>query len=270
MQNCFVRATLAGIAALVFSPVLLAQSAKQSEAATARMAGHPADLTGVWTGIRGSGRTFAEEPPMTPWAAEKYKAAREGMDPHDTQGGPLADPIITACAPGGMTRILQQGRPFEIFQVPGRVLIVFEVDSKVRHIWTDGRELPKDPDPTWMGYSVGHWDGDTLVVETIGLNDKTWLDGSGHPHSEALRVVERFRRVSKDTLEVEVTYEDPKAYTKPWRGKLTFQSKPGDQLIEWVTCDDRIQEKLKSDPCENPSWELKVLCSERKRPPQGQ
>ena len=269
MRNRFVRLSLAGsilaaVAVLAFSPIILSPTAQQPGTANAQTAAHPTDLTGLWArhSDRSYARRFDEVPPMTPWAEEKYKVVTEGMAP-DEGARDDTDPIITACAPGGMTRILQQGRPFEIFQVPGRVLIVFEVDSKVRHIWMDGREHPEDPHPTWMGHSIGRWDGDTLVVDTVGLNDKSWLDSGGHPHSEALHVVERFRRVSHDALEVEVMYEDPLAYRKPWRGKLNFQLKPDWELMEWVTCDDRIHRRLESDPCVNPSWELAVICKER-------
>ena len=117
-----------------------------------------------------------------------------------------------------------------------------------------------------MGHSIGRWDGDTLVVDTVGMNDLTWLDGSGNPHSEDLHVVERFRRVNRDTLEVNVTYEDPKVYTKPWTGKMTFRLDPSGELIEWVTCDDRIHYLLKTDPCQRPElWEVAVACEERKQ-----
>ena len=266
MRNRFIYSILVGVAVLAAPPGIYAQTAEQPGATKAQTAAHPADLTGLWSrhSDRGYFRSFGDSPPMTPWAEEKYKVVTEGLTP-DEGARDDTDPIITACAPAGMTRILQQGRPFEIFQVPGRVLIVFEVDSKVRHIWMDGRGHPEDPHPTWMGHSIGRWDGDTLVVDTVGLNDKSWLDSGGHPHSEALHVVEHFRRVSHDVLEVEVMYEDPLAYTKPWTGKLNFRLRPDWELMEWVTCDDRIHRRLNSDPCENPSWELAVICNERRR-----
>jgi hypothetical protein len=177
--------------------------------------------------------------------------------------------MIIACAPAGPTRITQTGRPFEIVQTPKRVLILYEWDHWVRHVWMDGRGHPKDSDPTWMGHSIGRWDGDTLVVDTVDINDQSWLDGFGHPHSEALHVVERFRRVNHDTLEVSVVYEDPKVYTKPWNGKVTFQLNPdpNGELIEWVNCEDRINRLLKGDPCQLGVWELEAACKEREKLP---
>jgi len=259
MRDPLFSSILAVAAALVFSSATLGQSVPAP-----RMPDGNPDLSGVWN--RANDRNYGgglTVPPMTPWAAEKYKAVMGGRDQAETRN--LIDPIITACAPAGTARSLQQGRPFEIFQVPGRVLIVFEVDARVRHIWMDGREHPEEADPNWLGHSTGRWEGDTLVVDTVGLNEFTWLDGEGHPHSDALRIVERFRRLNKDTMEVAVTYEDPIAYTRPWTGKLMFESKPDWELIEWITCDDRIQTQLKRDVCENPTWELAVGCNERGR-----
>jgi hypothetical protein len=129
-------------------------------------------------------------------------------------------------------------RPFEIVQIPGRVLVLFEWDHWVRPIWTDGRGHPKDPDPTWMGHSIGRWDGDTLVVDTVGLNDKTWIDSIGHPHSEDLHVIERYRRTKHDELEVAFTFDDPKAYTKPWTATVVFGLKPDWELSEMVNCEN--------------------------------
>ena len=97
--------------------------------------------------------------------------------------------------------------------------MLFENNHWVRQIWMDGRAHPTDRAPNWMGHSIGKWDGDTLVVDLVGLNDLTWLDASGRPHSDALHVVERYRRIGHDTLEIELTFDDPKAYTKPWTGK---------------------------------------------------
>ena len=115
----------------------------------------------------------------------------------------------------------------------------FEFNHFVRQIYTDGRKHFTDLGPTWMGDSIGAWQGDTLVVDTIGFNDKTWIDRMGHPHSEDLHVVERIRRVSQDTLQIDLTINDPKAYTKPWGGRLNFQLRPGWNITELV-CEDNI------------------------------
>jgi hypothetical protein len=128
----------------------------------------------------------------------------------------------------------------------------FEFNHFVRQIYTDGRDHDKNLAPLWMGDSIGKWDGDTLVVDTTNFNDKTWLDRGGHPHSEALHLTERIRRVDHDTLEVEFTIDDPKAYTKPWTGKQYFQLRPKWNIMELI-CEDNanfldLQNKLAEAP----------------------
>jgi hypothetical protein len=122
---------------------------------------------------------------------------------------------------------------FKIIQSP-TVLAVLPEDGTYRQIHTDGRQLPQDPNPTWMGYSVGAWDGDTLVVESAGFNDQSWLDFFGHPHSEALRVTERYRRRDFGHLEVQMKFEDLKAYTRPWTITLVGELNPDTELLEYV------------------------------------
>ena len=119
------------------------------------------------------------------------------------------------------------------------MVMYFEYDHFVREIFTDGRQHTPDLNPTWMGEALGKWDGDTLVVDTIGFNDKTWLDYSGHPHSDALHVVERIRRVNHGTLVNDITIEDPKAYTKPWVSHMVFDLHP-DWKIEETICEDDV------------------------------
>ena len=259
---------LAGLAVL---PVIFAQTAPPSGAARVRAAAAVPDFSGLWglwmgPNERSASRQFDPIPPMTPAAAARYRTFRDAV----RAGGEsknLLDPIIKACAPPGPTRLLHMGRPFEILQLPDRVIILHEYDHWVRHIWIDGRGHPEEVEPTWMGHSIGHYDGDTLVVDTVGFNDKTWLDTAGNPHSESLHVIERFRRVNQGTLEVAVVYEDPEVYTKPITGKIIFGLSPNPDgvILEWVDCEDRINELLKSDPCEMGVWELRGVCEERRR-----
>ena len=162
--------------------------------------------------------TYSKDgPEMTAWAQEKFKLAK----PSNTGAYSLQttnDPVLTKCDPPGTPRVYFHPYPFEFFQTQGLTLMLFEYDHTIRRIHTDGRPLPDDPDLTWMGTSVGHWEGDTtFVVETVGLNDKTWLDRAGHPHSDQLKVTERFHRVDRDHLQIEITMEDPKALVKPWK-----------------------------------------------------
>ncbi len=237
MRNRIIGSILAAVV-LAISPLLLAQTAQQSGAAKATP-----DLSGVWTkdGDAGYGQTFKrnEAPPMQPWAVEIFKVVRG--DPSSRKGRDDMDPYVS-CAPRGIPRVLLSSRPIEIVQTPGRVLMLLEADHTFRQIYTDGRELPEDPDPMWMGHSVGRWDGDTLVVDTIGLqgNGLTWLDSLGHPHTDALHIVERIRRVDHDTLEIDFTFDDPKAYKKPWTGKLGYRLRPDMEVTEMIPCESHL------------------------------
>jgi hypothetical protein len=143
------------------------------------------------------------------------------------------------CFPPGVPRIYLQPFPMEIIQTPQRVMMFFEFNHFVRQIWTDGRAHNTDLGGTWLGDSIGKWEGDTLVVDTIGFNDKTWLDRAGHPHSDALHVTERIRRADPQTMQVDISVEDPKAYTKPWGGQLVFQLHPKWNITEMV-CEDNV------------------------------
>ena len=209
MRNRLIGSIIRGVAVLALSPILLAQTAQQSGVAKAKPALPSSDIWGVWElapqgAVRVPHSFIMKEPPsMQPWAAEYFKAVRAGVehDPLDTasvlneEGRDDMDPIIN-CLPHGPTRILTgNNHPFEILQVPGRVLIHFERDHLVRQIFMDGREHPNDRAPGWMGHSTGRWEAGTLVVDMVGLNDLTWLDAAGHPHTDALHVVERYRRV---------------------------------------------------------------------------
>ena len=141
--------------------------------------------------------------------------------------------------PTGFPRLLTfELRPVQMVHTPNQVLMLYMFEKRWRVIWTDGRQLPTDPDPRWYGYSVGRWEDDyTFVVETIGLDDRTWIDNSGNPHTTNLRVEERYRRVNANTLELTVTINDPQVYTKPFlaRDKLPLKRAPSDvDLMEMI------------------------------------
>lgn len=142
---------------------------------------------------------------------------------------------MTHCLPAGPSAIFASGstRMYRIIQSPTVIGLLYEL-SGFRQIYMDGRELPKDPNPTWMGYSVGHWEGDTLVVESAGFNDKSWLDMVGHPHSEYLRVTERFRRADFGHMQVQVTFEDPETLTKPLTITLAVTYAADSDMLEYV------------------------------------
>ena len=144
------------------------------------------------------------------------------------------------CDPQGLPREeLFELRTTQIFQTPEKVLALYEYGKVWRVIWTDGRELPKDPEPRWFGYSVGKWEDDyTFVVQSSGMDERTWIDRAGRPHSDELRVEERFRRVDHDHLELTVIIDDPKMYTKPWVAldKLRFNLEPPNFDVREMMC----------------------------------
>lgn len=147
-----------------------------------------------------------QDVPFQPWAAVLYKQRNDNF---------RRDNPLIRCLPAGVPRLNAYTHPYKIVQTPELIVFLYEAATMFRQIFLDGRELPKDPQPSWMGYSVGRWEGDVLVVETIGFNDKTWLDGSGHPHSEEMRLTERFTRRDFGHLDIAVVIDDPKTYTKP-------------------------------------------------------
>jgi hypothetical protein len=128
--------------------------------------------------------------------------------------------------------MLTRTLPFKIFQMRGVTLVLYEEFNNWRQIFTDGRPLPTDPQPAWLGYSVGSWDGDTFVVETAGFNDKSWLDAGGTPHTEALKTTERLRRTDVGHMEVTFTFDDPKTFTRPWSATVKFNLLPDTELLE--------------------------------------
>jgi hypothetical protein len=143
------------------------------------------------------------------------------------------DDPFTNCLPMGPTEIM--AATYRMIQTPSMVAVLFESQTgRYRQIYMDGRKLPADPNPSWLGYSVGHWDGDTLVVETTGFNDRTWLDRAGHPHSEKLRVTERFRRVDFGHMQFQITYNDPETLTQPLTRSLTMNYVADNDMLESV------------------------------------
>src|SRR5262249_35171302 len=127
---------------------------------------------------------------------------------------------------------------FKVIQTPREIVMLMEIGSPPRQIHTDGRPLPVDPDPLWMGYSVAKWDGDTLVVETNGLNDRGWLDAFGHARSEQMRITERYHRRDFGHMDVEFTFDDPKYYTRPFGFKTTLTLQPDSDLLEYVCAEN--------------------------------
>jgi hypothetical protein len=232
------------IALLGFLPFSFAQSSERNTAVKSSADQLP-DLSGVWrqnapANARAySGWAFTkDEPPMTPWAEAKYHEAKPTFGPKAVAVEESNSPDYN-CLPPGVPYIYFRPHPFEFIQGAGRAIMYFEYDHFVREVFTDGRKHPDDLDPSWMGHAIGHYEGDTLVIDTMGFNDKTWLDRVGHPHSDQLHLVERFRRLNKDTLQDDLTIEDPKAYTTPWTARLMFQLKPAWDIGEFI-CEEML------------------------------
>jgi hypothetical protein len=233
---------------LVSPSALLAQSADETrptkpEPAATQAANLSHDLSGTWSGRPpvGKDRTSQwgdddggwwnyalrpDELPMTPWAETRFHANRPSFGPtkkEDSNDGSYA------CLPPGVPRVYASiAAGMQIVSRPNRTLMLF--GENVRQIYTDGRPHPKNVRATWMGHSIGNWDGDTFVIDTVGLDDRTWIDRMGHPHSDAMHLVERFRRVDDKTLELELTVDDPKAYTESWTARRILQLRPASSV----------------------------------------
>jgi hypothetical protein len=163
--------------------------------------------------------------PFTPWALDLRKSRMSG----NNQDNPDAH-----CLPIGLTQLHQHPQPRKIIQTPNLIVILYEAQGGVRQIFMDGRPLPKDPQPWWYGYSIGHWDGDTLVVETTGFRDDVWLDVEGSPLTSTGKMTERFTRTDFGHMNIDVTIEDPKAYTKPWTVTIKHRIAVDTDLIEFI------------------------------------
>jgi hypothetical protein len=171
------------------------------------------------------GASFKDGLPFQPWAAElhKQRVAENSKDNPDAH-----------CLPLGVMQLHTHGQPRKMIQTAGVTVIIYEANSGLRQIFTDGRPLPKDAEPWWYGYSIGKWDGDTLVVESTGFRDLGWLDVEGSPLTETGKIIERFRRPDFGHLQIEVTIDDPKAYTKPWTVTVYQRLLPDTELIEFI------------------------------------
>ena len=260
MRNAGSISIPALLALLAFSPLVMAQtssaalppgwlpcprcqSAQDRTQARAKydVDRHPfdaRDLSGVW-GNNGMELNVVV-PPFTAKGKELYDATRAEEAPGGLAVSNSKDGMLI-CDPLGYPRSFAYNYGFQFVVLPDRVLQFFELGHTWRDIWTDGRQLPDDPpQPRWMGYAVGRWEGDTFVVESNGYDDRSWLQEDrrdrrwGFPHSDQLRVVERYRRTSYGTLEASLTIIDPEIYKKPWTTSGTIALSPGTELWEYL------------------------------------
>lgn len=188
------------------------------------------DLNGVWQMpyTPNLERAYGAALPFTALGAEKYKTHLGGDDPHGF------------CQPTGPTRAFHSPFPFQIVQSAGMLTVLFEIDHTFRRIFTDGRAHPKDQDTTWYGDSIGHYEGNSLYVDTTGISDRSWLDTAGHQHSDRLHVTEVFTKTGPDTILWKVTYDDPVYFTKPWGVSLEMKRQKYD-IMEMI-CTDNNQD----------------------------
>jgi hypothetical protein len=189
---------------------------------TPRTADGKPDLSGVWFAQR---TVDAGKPEPLPWV-EPLLRERAANNSKDAPGA--------HCLPRGITNAGALF-PYKLVQTPTLLVMLFEDDiPSHRQVFLDGRGHPTDPNPMWMGHSIGHWEGDTLVIDTVGFDDRSWLDTAGHPHTEKMHVIERFRRPDLGHLEIEFTIDDPGAYAKPWKITRASELDAGDDIGEYV------------------------------------
>jgi hypothetical protein len=220
----------ANLGALGDDPILLLNEFRERAAiptgpAPRTREGKP-DLSGIWINIY---NPDTPSPPLQPWAADLLRQRMEN-DSKDYPGG--------YCLPANASAITR-AFPYKFVQTPKLIVVLHESDTPgVRQIFLDGRTHPKDSNPTWQGHSIGRWEGDTLVIDTTGYNDKSWLSLTGIPHTEQLHTVERIRRPDYGHIEVEVTMDDSGAFTGPWKRTFTATLAPPEEEIMEFICNE--------------------------------
>jgi hypothetical protein len=263
MSNGRAKLTIALLAITVLPSVIYAQVAAPVSPAMNQEATNVSrvpDFSGPWAVTGGSPSLDPDDPrgakpeqlPMTAWSIERMKGVRPPFGAHATFEA-VTDPVQKYCDPPGITRLYLYPWNFSLVQTPSVVYILYEFMGYWRPIAL-GRDHPKDPDATWMGDSIGKYEGDTFVVDTVGFNDKTWIDQIGHPHSDQLHLIERFRLVNKDALEVSLTFDDPKAYTRSFTTTRVFKrsASPMEEtvcsLTEMQNFDDEVMKTTTQTP----------------------
>jgi hypothetical protein len=277
MNNAFLAAGVAGLLITLSVPAIAQWPSHPTSGVPRTPAGEPdlqappprtadghIDFTGLWQagggfggfGRRGGGRGgAAAEPADSPPVAQFFDigAGMEGGAPYQDWARELRDQRVAEgmkdnpdahCLPMGNMQLATHPQPRKIIQSPSLIVILYEGNAGIRQIFTDGRPLPNnDPQPWWFGYSTGRWVGDTLVVETSGFRDGGWLDVNGSPLTDAAKVTERFTRVNYGSLDIEVTVDDPKAYTRPWTVTIRNEVMLDTELIEFICLENEQSTK---------------------------
>jgi hypothetical protein len=258
VQNRLAHPVVALLVTLALPMTHFAQTAPPSAMPVTQSANakafDPHDLTGIWVRgkvPRGNAPLSANRPPMTPWGQAKFNAVKgswtyskaPGIAPPVAPEKEWNDPMLQ-CEPAGYPRVMLQifAPLMRFIQTSNEVVEFFEWGHTYRDIWTDGRKPIESPEPTYYGYSVGGWDGDTFIVDSNGFTDRTWTDPLGSPHSDQMTLHEAFRRVDHDHLELVITLTDPKTYTKPWVSDT--------MLFDWAPKSPRSEnEEFREDFC---------------------
>jgi hypothetical protein len=202
------------------------------------------DLTGVWTRVRPpndgffSNSTWTEEPPkLTAYGQELYSQSRDsnagGFSLSETN-----DPVLTRCYPPGTPRVYFHPYPFEVVNTAKEMILLYEYDHIVRRVYNDGRGHPEDPVALWQGHSIGRWrDDTTFVIDTVAIDERTWMDRAGYQHSDEMRVIETFHRVDRRNLLIDITIEDPKVLAEPWVAEtLYYRLAPPSWELSEISC----------------------------------
>ena len=230
------------------------QTPEDRAAARARAANlpfNPRDLNGVWNQNRI--QLSAAAPEMTAWGKQRYEAT---MSVEGAPGAWLGKDPMLICDPLGWPRWFTYNYGFEFIQLPDRLLQHLEWGHTFRTIWMDGRKLPENPDPRWLGYSVGRWEGDTLVVETVGFDDRSWVSENrrdrrfGYPHSDQMKTIEAYKRTAHNVIEASLTIIDPVAYTQPWVTVGNILRSPETEIGEYfcVPSDSEVHTQRVREP----------------------
>ena len=235
------------LTALTIFPAVGAQNSDQSTAGAtgAKAPIKTRDFSGVWNAMRSAYpfASFGMNVPMTPWGLARFNEAKPSQGPRGVSLKETTD-MVYQCYSPGMPYIYLQVFPMQIVETPNEVIELFEYDHSVRHIYLDRSTHPDNLTPTYMGDSIGHWEGDTLVVDTVGLNDKRWLDRVGHPTSDQMHIIEHIRRTDPNTLQIDLTFDDPKSYTKSWSATMKWGLHPTWHIMEDMCMDNKSFESF--------------------------
>lgn len=235
-MNTLFKTSLVALAVFTATTALAQPPAKEApRTPTPRTADGKVDLAGngIWDlpyitdiATRIVGAKKGDQPPMLPWSEAMWKYNRSNDVKYDPEG---------FCLPPGGPRAMGTPYPAEFIQQKDRIIVIFEGGGHVwREIHMDGRKHPDNVNPTYFGHSIGHWEGDVLVIDTVGYNEKSWIDFNGHMHSDQLHTIERISRPFKEVLHYEATFDDPGAYSKPWTAAWDINWNEGAELQEYI------------------------------------